>query len=130
MSPTLVDLLRCRPCHIMEGDGPMPRTSARTALHRLVLVLGLVSPLTTPSLAQSDNGEATEAWQRQQPTVERTRRLTREQGVAASPQERREELRDLNAIARELLPPDPVLPAPGLRGPGSSGRPAIDTPVP
>jgi hypothetical protein len=99
------------------------------ALHRLVLALGFGGLLAAPSLAQSANAEATESWQRQQPTVERTRRLAHEEGVAASPRERREQLRDLNAIARELLPPDPVLPAPGLRGPGSSGRPANDTPV-
>ncbi|MBU8536580.1 hypothetical protein [Falsiroseomonas tokyonensis] len=107
----------------------MPTSSAQAVLRRLVLALGVGSLLTAPSFAQPGNAEATESWQRQQPTVERTRRLAREEGVAASPQERREQLRDLNAIARELLPPDPVLPAPGLRSPGSGGRPAIDTPV-
>ncbi len=100
---------------------------ACTSLHRLVLALGFGGLLSIPGLAQpADPPQANGSWQRQQPTVERARELMREQGVAESPQERREELRDLNAIARELLPPDPTLPAPGLKSPGSSGRPAID----
>lgn len=52
---------------------------------------------------------------RQQPAPERARDLMRQEGVLPSPEERREELRTLNQIYRELMPPGPgAVPAPGL----------------
>lgn len=39
----------------------------------------------------------------------------REEGVLPNPEERREELRSLNRIYRELMPPGPgTVPAPGV----------------
>lgn len=52
---------------------------------------------------------------RQQPAPERARDLMRQEGVLPSPEERREELRTLNQIYRELMPPGPgAVPAPGV----------------
>lgn len=52
---------------------------------------------------------------RQQPAPERARDLLRQEGVLPSPEERREELRTLNQLYRELMPPDPgTVPAPGV----------------
>ena len=52
---------------------------------------------------------------RQQPSPERARDLMRQEGVLPSPEERREELRALNQIYRELMPPGPgTVPAPGV----------------
>jgi hypothetical protein len=53
-------------------------------------------------------------WQRQQPTRERSRDLMREEGVLPSPEERREELRTLNELYRELVPSPGSVPAPGV----------------
>lgn len=58
-----------------------------------------------------------DAWQRQQPTRERARELMERQGVAASPEERRRELRTLNEIHRELMLPGTTVPAPHLAPP-------------
>lgn len=52
---------------------------------------------------------------RQQPAPERARDLMRREDVLPAPEERREELRTLNQIYRELMPPGPgAVPAPGL----------------
>lgn len=107
----------------------MPTSQARFPLTRLLLALAFGSLLPAPGQAQSESSDATQSWQRQQPTVERTQRLMRGEGVAEPPQERREELRTLNEIARDLLPPDPVLPAPGLRDSTAGDRPATGQPT-
>ncbi len=63
-----------------------------------------------------------DAWQRQQPTRERTQRLMEQQGVAPSEEERREQLRTLNEIHRQLMPPGTTVPAPGLAPSPSDAR--------
>ena len=102
------------------------------SLHRTALVAGLCFAMAGGALAQSSppprpgqqGAEDADAWQRQQPTRERTRSLMQDEGVARAPAERREELRDLNAIARDLLPPGAALPAPDLERapPAPTGR--------
>lgn len=65
--------------------------------------------------------DGTSQWQRQQPTRERAQRLLREEGIAPSPQERERELRTLNRLHRELMPPGTTVPAPGVaRGDSAS----------
>lgn len=59
-------------------------------------------------------------WQRQQPTRERAQDLLRQEGEAASPAERRQELRSLNELHRELMPRGTTVPAPGVAPPSGS----------
>lgn len=68
--------------------------------------------------------DGTSQWQRQQPTRERAQSLLRDEGIAPSPQERRRELRTLNRLHRELMPPGTTVPAPGVarRNPAPSGE--------
>lgn len=73
------------------------------------------TPEATPS-PPPGRADGTSHWQRQQPTRKRTQRLFREEGIAPSPQERRRELRMLNRIHRELMPPGTTVPAPGVAG--------------
>ena len=66
-----------------------------------------------PPLSRST--EASPEWQRQQPTQDRTRDLMRQEGVLPSQEERREELRTLNEVYREVMPQGPgTVPAPGV----------------
>ena len=72
---------------------------------------------------QSQGAERSPGWQRQQPAQERARELMRQEGVLPSAEERREELRTLNEIYRDLMPPGPgtvlapgLAPEPGPRG--------------
>ena len=73
---------------------------------------------------QSQGAERFPGWQRQQPTRERARELMRQEGVLPSAEERREELRTLNEIYRDVMPPGQgTLPAPGLAPePGPRGE--------
>lgn len=81
------------------------------------------TPEATP-LPPSRNTDGPSHWQRQQPTRDRVHRLLREEGIAPSPQERRRELRTLNRIHRELMPPGTMVPAPGVgkRDPALPGK--------
>ena len=81
------------------------------ALLLCLLVGGASVAAQTPPAPSNGAGEA---WQRQQPTRDRTQDLMRREGVAESQAERRQELRSLNEIHRELMPPGTTVPAPGL----------------
>lgn len=67
-----------------------------------------------PEAPPLGRAEDTSRWQRQQPTRQRTQKLFRKEGIAPSPQERRGELRTLNRVHRELMPPGTTVPAPGV----------------
>ena len=73
---------------------------------------GAQAPEGPPPASSPDHTGQPWAWQRQQPTRERTRELMEREGVALSPEERREQLRTLNEIHRELMPPGSTVPAP------------------
>ena len=77
-----------------------------------------------PDTPPPRSAEASPEWQRQQPTQERARELMRQEGVLPSQQERREELRTLNEIYREVMPEGRgTVPAPGLApDPGPRGE--------
>lgn len=98
----------------------------------LALALLAVPPLAARPAADSDAPPAREGsdgrtpdigdGQRQQPTRERTQELLDQGGAARPPSVARGQLRDLNAISRDLLPPGAPLPAPGARpAPDRSG---------
>jgi hypothetical protein len=75
-----------------------------------------------PGAAQpppAGRGDGPDAWQRQQPTRERVQDLLQQDGIQPSPAERPEELRSLNEIHRQLMPPGTTVPAPGLAPPAS-----------
>lgn len=77
-----------------------------------------------PDTPPPRSAEAAPEWQRQQPTQERARELMRQEGVLPSQQERREELRTLNEIYREVMPEGRgTVPAPGMAPePGPRGE--------
>ncbi len=103
----------------------MTKPARARALLIIAATLGAGVPLAVAQPSGGTTGSAaTEHWQRQQPTKDRARDLMREEGVAAPPEVRREQLRDLNATSRDLLPPGAPLPAPRLaeEPPRQSGR--------
>lgn len=116
----------------MSSTGPTCTSSARptrriaAGLCLSVFAIGGALAQTPEAAPPPSPGRAdgTSHWQRQQPTRQRTQRLLREEGIAPSPQERRNELRALNRIHRELMPPGTTVPAPGVaRGnPAPPGR--------
>lgn len=56
-----------------------------------------------------------------QPSRDRVLQQERDAGLATSPERRQEQLRDLNAISRQIAPGVPA-PAPGVGGSGSGAR--------
>ena len=51
----------------------------------------------------------------EQPTRDQTNRLMRQNGIAPSAEQSRDQLRTLNELDRKLLPNDPSVPAPGVQ---------------
>lgn len=77
-----------------------------------------------PDTPSSRSADVSPELYRQQPSQDRVRDLLRQEGILPSPEERREELRTLNQIYRELMPEGPgAVPAPGLTPePGPRGE--------
>jgi hypothetical protein len=96
------------------------RRPGRLPVQAGALLLGVCAALPPgyPLAQQPPSGS--DSWQRQQPTRERTQDLLREQDAAASPEERRQELRTLNELHRELMPPGTTVPAPSVPPPPAS----------
>ncbi|GAA0566368.1 hypothetical protein GCM10009416_00400 [Craurococcus roseus] len=120
-----------------RDGGPAPvRTPPRRAAAAACLRLGalcaffgvggaaLAQQQQRPDAPPPRSTETSPEWQRQQPTQERARGLMRQEGVLPSQQERREELRTLNEIYREVMPEGRgAVPAPGLApDPGPRGE--------
>jgi hypothetical protein len=107
-----------------QGGPDMPqgirRRPGRLLVRAGAVLLGVCAALSPryPLAQQPPSGS--DAWQRQQPTRERTQDLLREQDAAASTEERRQELRTLNELHRELMPPGTTVPAPGVTPPPTS----------
>lgn len=105
----------------------MPQGRSKRAPRVRIALVGLGALVTGAGLPpglllaqQPPSGN--EAWQRQQPSRERTQDLLREHDAGATPAERRRELRTLNELHRELMPPGTNLPAPGV-APASGSDP-------
>ncbi len=91
------------------------RVASLPAAALLLCVFAIEAPEAAAQLAlPSDTAVAGNTWQRQQPTRDRTQELLRQNDGQASPADRREELRTLNQIHRELMPPGVTVPAPGV----------------
>lgn len=98
------------------------RTSLAKALRRVLPGLWLCVAASggapaqereAPAASPPDRTDQSQDRNLQQPTRERTRELLREEGIAPSAEERRSQLRELNDIHRELMPPGSTVPAPG-----------------
>ncbi|MBO1078028.1 hypothetical protein [Roseomonas haemaphysalidis] len=88
------------------------------------LPLSLV--LASPALAQqtppaADNGPIRNGRQ-QQPSRDATADRLRQQGVGVPGQEQDRELKDLNDLSRQLLPPGSAVPAPEVERPPATRR--------
>ncbi len=101
-----------------------PARRAGIALVLCLFVAGGPGAAQTPPAQPSG---AADAWQRQQPTRDRTQELLQQEGIRPSPAERREELRSLNEIHRGLMPPGAVPPAPGLAPSSGTGEAPRET---
>lgn len=113
MKPTTADTDR--------HAGAEPARAPRQAAAAACLCFGLLpfgaggAALAQRSEAPPRSSEVAPGQHRQQPAPERARDLMRQEGVLPSPEERRGELRALNQMYRELMPPGPgTVPAPGV----------------